>query len=107
MATDYSQVFLIKKDKKIIKMLKKKKRLPIHPDMDFLLEHRFVIREVSEDLNELGESKLSGYVILGDEYEHYCAYRFDHLLAQLPNWIAITISLISLIISIISVLIQI
>ncbi len=101
---DYSQIFLIKKEKKIIKTLKSKKRLLYSHDMDFLMRHRFIEHEYSDQQDSFGSFISTGYVLLGSEYGRYSAYRFERFVASLPNWIAITISVVSLIVSIVAML---
>lgn len=101
---DYSKIFLTKSERQFLRKLKRKKRLPYSPDIAQLFRYNFIEHEYTGEKDSFGCSIPSGNVIISKELERFEKYRLELHLAHLPNWFAIIISAISLILSIVALL---
>lgn len=88
------------------KLHKRKPEEKIKCYRSLYFEYSFIKQNRLEEVDENGEHIFDGTYSLSDRYYRYLISRRKYIIAHLPNWIAILISLISLIASTLSSLLQ-
>ena len=106
---DFSNIYLKPDEKRSLFLFHfKKKRLKekIKCFRALYEEYGFIKQNYTKELDAFMHPIPDGTYSISDRYERYKVYRKERRIESLPNWIAITFSLFSLIVSVVTLLWQ-
>ena len=105
----FREIYLTPSEKRSLFLFHfKKKRLEqkIKCFHELYVEYVFIKPNLSSETDDFGCFIPDGTFSLSSRYEHYRVYRKEKRLEILPNWIAISISLFSFVVSLLTLLSQ-